>query len=230
MDKNTIMNVTFGDKKLIIGHKDKMGNLNQLVEIGNDYRFKKGSSPMRLGNILELKGIKEYIVMLENKYNSNLPNFSKLEITELKNVRHMLKTRRGKYGGSFGHLNILVRIAIEMNPEFADDVISTFIEGRLLLYRDIAGDDFKILSAAIKIFNPDVRQRMRMAKGLNYIVFKKHYTDMRKDATSSELKELVDIQNKLSFAIDMGYIKTFEQLIVEMLKMYHKKWSYDKIN
>jgi hypothetical protein len=148
-----------------------------------------------------------------------------LEVADIKGVRHVLKTKRGKYGGTWSHLNIMVRIAIEMNPEFADDVITTFVKGKLLEYRDIAGDDFKILSAAIRIFDPTTSNRISMARGLNYIVFNTHYRDIRNTGTTEQLKEMVDIQQKLAFAIDMNYIKTFDELVIEMRKMWHKKWD-----
>jgi hypothetical protein len=225
METNAIMRVRFGDRKLTIGHKDKMGSLNELISIGNDYRVENGKEPMRMDKILELKGISEYIIMLENKENLNSPKSGDLEVSDIKGVRHVLKTKRGKYGGTWSHLNIMVRIAIEMNPEFADDVITTFVKGKLLEYRDIAGDDFKILSAAIRIFDPTTSNRISMARGLNYIVFNTHYRDIRNTGTTEQLKEMVDIQQKLAFAIDMNYIKTFDELVIEMRKMWHKKWD-----
>lgn len=225
METNAIMKVRFGDRTLTIGHKDKMGSLNELVSIGNDYRLENGKEPMRMDKILELKGISEYIVMLENKENFNSPESGDLEIANIKAVKNVLKTKRGKYGGTWSHLNIMVRVAIEMNPEFADDVITTFVKGKLLEYRDIAGDDFKILSSAIKIFEPTTSDRMRMARGLNYIVFNTHYRDIRNTGTTEQLKEMVDIQQKLAFAIDMSYIRTFDELVIEMRKMYFKKWG-----
>ena len=72
MKTNVIMKVRFGDKNLTIGHKDKMGSLNELIEIGNGYRVSSGKEIVRMDKILELKGIKEYILMLENKVNSTV--------------------------------------------------------------------------------------------------------------------------------------------------------------
>jgi len=231
MKTNVIMIVRFGNKSLTIGHKDKMGSLNELIEIGNEYRMRFGKEIVRMDKILELKGIKEYILMLENKVNSNSPKLGDLKITELKGVKSVLKTKRGKYGGTWAHLNILVRVAIEINPEFADDVITTFIKGKLLEYRDITGDDFKILASSVSIFEPNTLQRIQMAKGLNWIVYNTHYRDIRNTSSGEQLMELTDVQKNLAFSVDMGYIKTFDELVVEMRKMYHKKWNrYAKIN
>ena len=37
------------------------------------------------------------------------------------------------------------------------------------------------------------------------------------------LKELNDLQTKLSFAVDMGYISSYQQLIKELRKIYSNK-------
>ena len=42
-------------------------------------------------------------------------------------------------------------------------------------------------------------------------------------AKGEQLKELDDLQKSLSFAIDMGYIKSFSNLIDEMRKIYKNK-------
>ena len=46
MKTNQIMKVNFGDHVLTIGHKDQMGNLNELVTIANEYRKRKGLSEL----------------------------------------------------------------------------------------------------------------------------------------------------------------------------------------
>ena len=58
----------------------------------------------------------------------------------------------------------------------------------------------------------------------NYIVFNIHESMIRNKATEAELKELEQIQGNLIWAIDMGYIKSFDELIDMMRKMYKKKW------
>ena len=223
MKTNQIMKVNFGNNVLSIGHKDLMGNVNELINIGNDYRIKVGLEPMRMDKILEKKGIQEYIVMLAKKTPSPKKGYVIInDLQEAKKLKTVIRTKTGINAGTWAHLNIMIRIAIEMNPEFADEVITTFVKGKLLDYRDVAGDDFKILSKAIEIFEPSVRQRMQMAKGLNYIVFGIHYTAMRDTANTQQMKELIDLQKTLAFAVDMGYIKSFDELINEMRRIYHK--------
>jgi hypothetical protein len=60
---------------------------------------------------------------------------------------------------------------------------------------------------------------------LNWIVFNKKGKDLRQSATQEQLKELHTVEEKLSFAIDMGYIKTFEQLMSSMRKIWNEKYN-----
>ena len=43
--------------------------------------------------------------------------------------------------------------------------------------------------------------------------------------TKEQLKELHTVEEKHSFAIDMGYIKTFEQLMSSMRKIWNEKYN-----
>lgn len=63
-----------------------------------------------------------------------------------------------------------------------------------------------------------------VAKAIQWIVYGKTGKNLRQTATQEQLKELNDIQTKLSFAIDMGYIKTYDRLLQDMRDMYRKKY------
>ena len=58
---------------------------------------------------------------------------------------------------------------------------------------------------------------------MQWIVFGKKGKNLRQTATEEELKELYELEQKLSFAIDMGYIKTYDQLLSEMRKIWNQK-------
>lgn len=55
------------------------------------------------------------------------------------------------------------------------------------------------------------------------IVYNKTGKNLRQTASHAQLKELSDLQNKLSFAIDMGYITTYKQLMNELRKIWNNK-------
>lgn len=118
---------------------------------------------------------------------------------------------------------LFVLISLEMNPKIYGKIIY-WIADKLIINRIEAGNFYKALSSAITKWNPDGNQYVSLAKALNYITFNKHEAGIRNKATSIQLKELEDLEKKMAFAIDMGYIKSFDNLIDELRKIYCKKY------
>lgn len=120
---------------------------------------------------------------------------------------------------------IWVLLAMELNPELYATVV-IWLGDNLITNRIEAGDKYNDLCrAAARFKNVDYAQ---MGRALNYVVFNKHEKMLRNTATQRELKEIDDIQKSLAFAIDMGYINSFENLMSEFRKLWHKKWGNDQ--
>lgn len=115
---------------------------------------------------------------------------------------------------------IFVMVAMDLNPLFKAQVID-WLTDSLIINRIEAGNFYKELSRAMSKF-PNV-DYVRVAKGLNYCIFGKHETGLRNSATQKELKELENLESKMAFAIDMGYITSFEMLISELTKIYKQR-------
>jgi hypothetical protein len=130
-------------------------------------------------------------------------------------------TKSGKTSDtSWHHPYLFIKFAMWLNSRFELQVIK-FIHDQLIAFRHEAGDNFNGLTSAVQKFqNIDYQQ---LAKGLNWIVFGRHESGIRQQASQEQLKELVDLQKKLAFACDMGYIRTFDELINEMRRIYHNK-------
>ena len=109
-----------------------------------------------------------------------------------------------------------------LNPRFELQVIK-FVADQLIEYRHEAGDNYNGLTSAVQRFR-DINYP-QLAKGLNWIVFNNHESGIRNKASQDQLKQLVEVQKKLAFACDMGYIKTFDELINEMRRLYHMRYS-----
>jgi|Laugrespbdmm15dd_1035085.scaffolds.fasta_scaffold11365_1 hypothetical protein len=112
---------------------------------------------------------------------------------------------------------IWVMVAMELNPIFKAEVIG-WLTDSLIINRIEAGNFYKELSRAMSKFK-DVNY-VQVAKALNYCIFGKHETGLRNSATKEELKQLEQLESRLAFAIDMNYIKTFDELIIELQKVY----------
>jgi len=117
---------------------------------------------------------------------------------------------------------IFVMVAMELSPLFKAYVID-WLTDSLILNRIEAGSFYKELSKSISKFPKT--DYVSIAKALNWIVFNKHETMLRNTANQKQLAELKSVEEKLAFAIDMGYVRDQESLLKLMRKMYHEKWG-----
>jgi len=118
------------------------------------------------------------------------------------------------------HPYLFIKFAMYLNPRFEYQVIK-FVHDQLIDFRNNAGDNYRGLTNAVQRF--DNIDYPRLAKGLNWIVFDRHENGIRQTASEKQLKEMTDLQKKLAFACDMGYIKAFDELINEMRRIYISK-------
>lgn len=125
---------------------------------------------------------------------------------------------RGNKGATWMHPYLFIKFAMWLNPRFEYHVIK-FVYDQLIELRHSAGDNYKGLTSAVSRLN-NVNYSL-LAKGLNYVVFGKHEEGLRQIATQDQLKQLTELQSKLAFAIDMGYIKSFDELVNELRRIYH---------
>lgn len=163
-----------------------------------------------------LKEIKTFFL------NKTTKDFINALISEenLTSEREAYVSTKGRNGATWMHPLLFVKFAMWLNPRFEVKVIK-FVYDELMKLRNDAGDNYKLLSASASIF-PDVDYK-RIAKGLNYIVFGRHYDGIRQSATKEQLKELNKIQESLALSMEMGLIPTFQSLIEAMRTLYNKK-------
>lgn len=191
--------------------KDGMFNATELLQQWNSV----DTNPKRdLSKFWESSKIEEFIKALVSEGILNTPK------------EGYLKTR-GRSGGTWMNPYIFIKFAMWLNPRFEVKVIQ-FVYDQLIEQRHEAGDMYRTLSNAAKqLKGVDYK---RIGKGLNYIVFGHHESGvLRQKATQEELNDLSDVQKKLAFAIDMGYIKNFDQLINEMKRLFNAKWNLKKL-
>lgn len=183
--------------------KDQMFNATSLLT-----QFNKGKRGTKdISSFLVKKSTKEFIEALSESENVN--------------TRNLVLTSKGKNaGGTWMHPFLFIDFAMWINPKFKVKVIK-FVYDELIKSRNDAGDNYISLSASgLKLKGYNFSE---VATAMNWIVFGKKAKLQRQTATQEELKELNILQTKLSFAIDMGYISTYQGLISEMRKIYHKK-------
>jgi hypothetical protein len=149
-----------------------------------------------------------------------------LEIDELTKERNsVLIQLRGKSGGTWMHPYLFIDFAMWLNPRFKLEVIR-FVYDQLIQFRHSAGDNYRGLTSAISRF--DGVNYSQLAKGLNYIVFDRHEEGIRQTATQPQLQQLTELQKQLAFAVDMGYIRSFSELVNEMRRIWNINHRYLK--
>jgi len=188
--------------------KDGMFNAGELLMQWN----KSTGMTKKVTHFMDLNQTKEFLQVLDNEVSRD----SAYSVSKCKTNKDGSKIA----GETWMHPYLFIDFAMWINPRFKYDVIR-FVYDQLIQFRHDAGDNYRGLTKALTRFNNV--NFAQVAKGLNYIVFGLHDTDLRQKANEIQLKELTDLQNKLAFAVDMGYIRSFDELINEMRRMWHYK-------
>jgi hypothetical protein len=211
---------------ILVRQETKTGflNLSDLQESYTQARVKNGWVEKNIGRIMESE--KETIFYLLEKQGVVTVQMSTfIEAVENQGFARYMKSIGAYRTTGARHTKtvwvnpyIFVMVAMELNPLFKASVIG-WLTDQLIINRIEAGNLCKALNSSIQKFKPDGNDYMTLAKTLNYIVFGRHETGIRNTGTKEELKKLSTIEEKMSFAIDMGYITSFDMLIKEINKL-----------
>ena len=130
--KDTLLTVAFSKGEVHVWHKTKMGSLQYVFKVGNLYRDAAGKPPLPLATWIVRQDVAEYIEFLKERYGIDA-----------------IVRKRGRSGGTFAHLKILIDAATSLDPAFKDEVYETFISNKLLALREDGGEMFKDLNSAL---------------------------------------------------------------------------------
>lgn len=193
-------------------------------------RIEKGWSDKRVSDILSNNESAERLFYILQKQGMIKTTFTAF-MNEVKNtslVKVLKKYKAYKTSGARENRHtscnpyVWVLLAMELNPELYATVVM-WLGDNLITNRIEAGDKYnELCRAASKFKNVDYAM---IGRALNYVVFNEHEKMLRNKATQEELKEIDNTQKSLAFAINMGYIKSFNELLVEMRKLWHIKWD-----
>lgn len=197
--------------------KDGFFDANALLRQWNST---DGNADLRISKFLSQQKVIEYIEALKEELQTgvNQPvGDYKLLVT--------VKGRRDKRGIKtpdqvWMHPYLFVKFAMWLNPRFEVKVVK-FVYDQLIQYRHLAGDNYNVLAKSIASL-PDV-DYPKVARALNWIVFNKHERDIRNTATPQQLQDMDELQRKLAFSVDMGYIRSFPDLMNSMRRIYNRQ-------
>ena len=119
------------------------------------------------------------------------------------------------------HSYLFIKFAMWINPKAELRVIK-FVYDELIKNRHIAGDNYLTSSSAIASL-PDADYRST-AIAMQWIVFNRTGKNLRQQATEEELQEIYELGHQLTFSINMGFVKSQDELLRLMRKIYTKKY------
>ena len=162
------------------------------------------------------KSTQEYIQVIMQKENLNSETSVYLK-------------SRGKYsGGTWMHPMLFIDFAMWLNPYFKYDVLR-FVSDEMIKYRNLAGDSYKTLASHVATIVPKQLMPMAMkkiAQGLNFIVFGDHKHAIRNEVgEETKQLELFQLQQKVADLIGDEFIKSFDELITYLRKLYGRKYT-----
>jgi hypothetical protein len=217
MKTNVVMVRKMGE--FDVGQRIQDGYFNATLLL-KQWNHKTGMQK-KVSHFFELQATKDFIEVLNNEVNSIGRNHGDNNISD-----SYILTKGNKSKGIddqvWMHPYLFIDFAMWINPRFKLEVIR-FVYDQLIQYRHSAGDNYRGLTSAVTRFSNV--NFIQLAKGLNYIVFGRHDEGLRQTASQQQLHGLTELQRQLAFAVDMGYIRSFDELINEMRRIYQMKKS-----
>ena len=235
---------------VVIGHKTKIGKLADIFAIGNDIRRAHNLEPKDVLRFLRKQSTWEYIaelsIILDDKNSLKSDSSKSVDSTELdviekydfseykdssgqiiykdliKQFPLVIQSKRGKYGGTWCHLELLVKAAMYLHAKLEAEVIHTFVEGNILQHRDDGGEQFKLLNAQIDTLTdrlPDAKPKGN--KGVYIQISKLVRTKLEivdsfgyneDDHTAAVQNNRDEMLKTATNLIKMGMITTYPQL------------------
>lgn len=206
MKTSVIMTRRMGQFNVLQRTKDGMFNATALLAQWN----RTTGDKKEITKFFENQATKQFIEALMEEENLHTQNSAYVKS----------RASRGDNSGTWMHPYLFVKFAMWLNPRFEVKVVK-FVYDELIKFRTTAGDNNNVLARSIAAL-PDV-DYSQVARGLNWIIFDKHERDIRNTATPKQLHALDDLQRKLAFSVDMGYIRTFPDLMNSMRKIYSRQ-------
>ena len=203
MKTNQMMEVCFPAGTLHIGHKTKMGSMTDLFSIGNKMRTLEGKTPANLTHFINSKTTQEFIAIC-------------MEMQDIAYEEVICTAGRGKSARTEANLHFLIYAAQYLSTKFHYQVIDTFINGKLLEWRDDSGDQFNALNLAIDAYLPD--REGKDNKGIYIQVAKRLKEKLQPEdgnwnaATPMQLKDRAKIEASLVQFLKMGVVRDWNHL------------------
>jgi hypothetical protein len=220
------MQVTIGQYTQPIEHKTMMGHLNALWDYGNGLRALKGLAPLDQKDWLRSQQTRELLLALNRKFNSEnvmgqlapleIDNFGRTKISDITKNNPFIRTKRGTGGGTWVHLYLLLDAAAWLDADFKLELYDTFINNKILQWREDGGDEFINLNIAIDAYLPEREGKdntgifIQVAKQLKAKILSPD--DTWNTASFPQLEKRAKLEKDLCNYLRLGMIRNYEHL------------------
>jgi len=226
MKTNQLMQVTIGQYTQPIEHKTMMGHLNALWDYGNGLRALKGLTPLNQIDWLRSPQTRELFFALQRRHGTQdelweMPTLEKDEkgrtkISDITKNNPFIKTKRGTGGGTWVHLYLLLDAAAWLDADFKLELYDTFINNKILQWREDGGDEFINLNIAIDAYLPEREGKdntgifIQVAKQLKAKILSPD--DTWNTASFPQLEKRAKLEKDLCNYLRLGMIRNYEHL------------------
>lgn len=198
--KDQLLTIQFNLGKLTFWHSSMMGDLNALFDMGNVYRFNNNKDSLPLSAWIQRQDVKEYIETVSQKIG-----------------REAIVRKKGKSGGTFAHLKIMIDAAMSLSPEFKDEVLDIFLIHKIHVARDESGELFKDMNDMLSIYAQSILGKpahnghfINIAKIIRERIMPKDLSWNAADCM--QLQERTRIEEALATMIKVGVVKDWGHL------------------
>ena len=213
--------------------KDGMFNATNLLEQWNKLH---PQNTRRLNNFWQSSHLYEFMLEIvkdpENGF--TLPDSTYLNLSHVdfksqkfRDFKNMLssnsRARADRGGGTWMHPYLFVKFAMYLNPAFEYQVVK-FVSDQLIKQRHEIGDGYKQMCRSLsKGLGAEQSDFIRVAKMNNWIVYGQHNTDLRQQGDPDKIKEMAELQGKVCFMVEMGFVNSTPELLQQLRQLHAKK-------
>lgn len=249
-----MMEVKIGNYgNIIIGHKTLMGKVSDLMAIGNLIREIKGLQPKDLQVFLRRQSTWEFIAETQVIFNqeeamksndSNSVLTTQLDSIDFKGFLDnagqvaykplmtqfpdVIQSKRGKYGGTWMHLNLMLKLAMWLDPELEARVIHTFVTQNILADRVERGESLNDLNKLIDTLpdrSPSLKPKGNKKCYTTIAKMIRQKLELESTGCNEEGQDLPlqkrrkEIIEACCAMIEIGVIKSYKQLKLMVVKL-----------
>jgi hypothetical protein len=204
---NHILNIDFCGLNVRAQTDGHLVCLNDIILVGNKYRLQNDLPLMRVQQLLNTVELRAYTAAASRIWNRPQDQM-------------LLVQGRGGQARTMGHMAIAIYVAEKMSPDFHAHVIKTFIEGKMLEFRELGGTEFRALNAAIDTFLPGREGKasnqgiyINAAKILRARILGPNATsESWNSATVGETHTRYEREKFIVQALEMGLVRDWEHL------------------